>query len=166
MSLRSKSIKRMDSSILNVFEPKFSIKNFHTTLTCIIFSNFAHHVDILLQSDFEKKPHVLTKKMPISFFTFVLPISTTISSFKTQTSLKFFPQYQSYHLLFAYFFSQNIVQNPQIKLRKTETKHLKRITFFPPFVTKVSTHLKSKNFLSSSKSFFVFTYPRILRACR
>ena len=104
----------------------------------------------------------MTKKMPISFFTFVLPISTTISSFKTQTSLKFFPQYQSYHLLFAYFFSQNIVQNPQIKLRKTETKHLKRITFFPPFVTKVSTHLKSKNFLSSSKSFFVFTYPRIL----
>ena len=26
--------------------------------------------------------------------------------------------------------SQNIIQNPQITLRKTETKHLKRLTFF------------------------------------
>ena len=30
------------------------IQDFHTTSTCIIFLNFAHHVDILLQSDFEK----------------------------------------------------------------------------------------------------------------
>ena len=30
------------------------MEHFHTALTCIIFSNFAHHVDILLQSDFEK----------------------------------------------------------------------------------------------------------------
>ena len=30
------------------------IQYFHTTSTCIIFSNFAHHVEILLQSDFAK----------------------------------------------------------------------------------------------------------------
>ena len=51
------------------------------------------------------------------------------------------------------FFPQNIVQNPQIRLRKTETKHLKRLTFFPR-CTRFSIHLKSKNFLSNSKSFF------------
>ena len=128
MSLRSKSIQGMNSSILKVFEPKLSIFTQHKHPS---FSRILHIMLIFCcKVTLKKATCSMTKKMPISFFTFVLPISTTISSFQTQTSLKSFPQYQSYHLLFAYFFSQNIVQNPQIRLRKTETKHLKRITFF------------------------------------
>ena len=124
MSLRSKSIQRMNSSILNVFEPKFSI---FTQLQHASYSRILHIMLIFCcKVTLKKATCSMTKKMPISFFTFVLLISMTISSFQTQTCFKFFP---AISFTFRPLFSKNIVQNPQIRLRETETKHLKRLTF-------------------------------------
>ena len=46
------------------------IQHFHTASTCIIFSNFAHHVDILLQSDFGKSHMLYDEKDADTVFHF------------------------------------------------------------------------------------------------
>ena len=131
MLLRSKAIQGMNSSIVKFFEPKFSI---FTLLQHASYSRILHIMLIFCCKVTQKKAtNSMTKKMQISFFTFVLLISKTMSPFQTQTSLKCFPRH---YLLFAHFFHKNF-QNPQIILRKTRIKHLKQLTFFPQFASKV-----------------------------
>ena len=84
------------------------IEHFHTTPTSIIFTNFPHHLQNLLCSDFEKKDSCcMTKNMLISLFSFLLLISLTVSSFWTQTSLKFFPRY---HFTFRLLFLKHLLK--------------------------------------------------------
>ena len=66
---------------------------------------------------------------------------------------------------FSTIFSPNIFPNPQIRLCKTKTK-LKTHLLFSHFRHEgfpVDRLLKKKNFLTRSKSFCFFAYPRILQ---
>ena len=108
---------------------------FSKACTSIIFHKIRHHFEKVLQKNLCKSvAYCMTKKMPISPFTFLLLISWTTLSLQKQTVMKFFSHYI---ILFSTSFLSNIFQNPQIKLYGTKIKHSKRLsslTFFPNIV--------------------------------
>ena len=133
------------------------MEHFHTTSTCIIFSNSEHHVDILLRSDL-KKHHMLydEKDAEFAFHFFVANLSDNAVVLNANSFQVLFRDI----VYFSTTFSQNIFQNPQIRLRETETKHLKKGYFFLTIANKVliSSQVKSKKFPKQFEILFFFLH--------
>ena len=82
-----------------------------------------------------KKPHVLwRKRCRYRFSLLCCQFPRQYRRFRHKRVWSF--SHNINHIIYfsPTFFSQNIVQNPQIRLRETETKHLKRLTFFPTII--------------------------------
>ena len=137
LSLKSKSIRKVNSTILKLFEAKPSI------LVNYAYPSFSTKFDIILRKCCKKNvcksvAYWMTKQMPISPFTvFVANFLDHIVVAKTNSDEVFFSLYHSDIILFSTSFLSNIFQNPQIKLYGTKIKHSKRLsslTFFPNIV--------------------------------
>ena len=133
LSLKSTSIRGVDSTILKLFEAKHSILVKHA------HPSFSTKFDIILRKcckkTFVKVLHIEWRnRCQFRLSLFLLLISWTTLSLQKQTVMKFFSHYI---ILFSTSFLSNIFQNPQIKLYGTKIKHSKRLsslTFFPNIV--------------------------------
>ena len=115
MSLRSKSIQGMNSSILKVFEPKFSI---FTQLQHASYSRILHIMLIFCCKVTFEKSYMLhdEKDTNFVFHFFVAKFLDNIVVLDTNA----FQVFATISFTFRPFFSQNIFQNPQIRFHETK----------------------------------------------
>ena len=114
----------MNSSILKVFEQKLSI------FTQLQHASYSRILNIMLIfcCKVTLKKHTLNdeKDAEFAFHFFVANLSDNAVVLNANSFQVLFRDI----VYFSTTFSQNIFQNPQIRLRETETKHLKKAYFF------------------------------------